>query len=429
MQHCPDCQHTLPNREDLFYCPKCLTPLRCKNCKAPLELGAVGCVACGTPVGQTGVTSNGSTQTIDKNGMSNVPINTLEFVETNRGYSRTLKASVTNEVGTSLGGALLEAITGGRTSIGTTKNGHPKGQNIDLDEAQPTSLLDLNQSEDEIIVDAPIQHTLAPAESRTDAEKLQQIFRYNGDQLHLKETRLKANNKLDAARRLAYLFLYAHELEGRHEIPRTVLNEELKKAGYYATNVVTWISNSSDLFREEDRVGLQKSGREEAQKVLAEVLDPNIPNNWSLNTGGGTRGAKSNGKGDENTESSPKNGSRKSNSFSQTVKSWADAWKALPLEIDKYSVIKDRSVAEQGIFSLWAISKVTEESENIVSSYKLSQFLYLAFGIKNDRGNLERCLQEIVGNGSLIKVSRGFQLLPPGIAEAEKMAGLTQSGS
>jgi hypothetical protein len=278
-------------------------------------------------------------------------------------------------------------------------------------------------------VDAPIQHTLAPVESRVDAEKLQDIFRYNGDQLRLKETRLKANNKLDAARRLAYLFLYAHELEGRHEIPRTVLNEELKKAGYYATNVVTWISNSSDLFREEDRVGLQKSGREEAQKVLAEVLDPNIPNNWSLNTGGGTRGAKSNGKGDENTDSSPKHGSRKSNSFSQTVKSWADAWKALPLEIDKYSVIKDRSVAEQGIFSLWAISKVTEESENIVSSYKLSQFLYLAFGIKNDRGNLERCLQEIVGNGSLIKVSRGFQLLPPGIAEAEKMAGLTQSGS
>jgi hypothetical protein len=111
------------------------------------------------------------------------------------------------------------------------------------------------------------------------------------------------------------------------------------------------------------------------------------------------------------------------------VKSWADAWKALPLEIDKYSVIKDRSVAEQGIFSLWAISKVTDESENIVSSYKLSQFLYLAFGIKNDRGNLERCLQEIVGKGSLIKVNRGFQLLQPGITEAEKMAGLTQSSS
>lgn len=252
---------------------------------------------------QTGVTSNGTTQTIDKNGISNVPINTLEFIETNRGYSRTLKASVTNEVGTSLGGALLEAITGGRTSIGTTRNGHPKGQNIDLEEAQPASLLDLNQSEDEIIVDAPIQHSLASAESRTDAEKLRQIFRYNGDQLRLSEPRLKVNNKLDAARRLTYLFLYAHELEGRHEIQRKVLKEELKKAGYYDSNAGNWINKSLDLFREEDRVGLQKSGREEAQKVLAQVLDPNIQNNWSLNIGGGTRGAKSNGKGDENTDS------------------------------------------------------------------------------------------------------------------------------
>jgi hypothetical protein len=388
----------------------------------------VGCVACGTPVGEAGVASNTCTQTPLNKGIQDVPLNTLKFVEKSKGHSCSFEASLTNEMGTSLGGTALAAIIG-RTSNGIPRNGHAKGQNIYSDETQQLSLFNLNQNQDEIVVNAPIQHTLPSAESRVDAEKLRDIFRYNGDQLRLKETRLKANNKLDASRRLVYLFLYAHELEGRHEIPRTVLNEELKKAGYYATNVVTWISNSSDLFREEDRVGLQKSGREEAQKVLAEVLDPNIPNNWNLNTGGGTRGAKSNGKGDENTDSSPKNGSRKSNSYSQVVKSWADAWKVLPLEIDKYSVIKDRSVAEQGIFSLWAISKVTDESGNIVSSYKLSQFLYLAFGIKNDRGNLERCLQEIVGKGSLIKVNRGFQLLPPGITEAEKMAGLPQSGS
>jgi hypothetical protein len=392
-------------------------------------MDAVRCVACGTSIGEAGSTGNASTQAIHKNGISNTPINTLEFVETSRGYSRSLKASVTNEVGTSLGGALLEAITGGRTSIGSNRNGHAKGQNIDPDETQPLSLVDLNQSEDEIIVDAPIQHTLASAESRTDAENLRHVFRYKDDQLRLTETRLKAKSKLDAARRLTYLFLYAHELEGRAEIPRKVLKEELEKVGCFDRNVATWINKSPDLLREEDRLGLQKSGREAAQNVLAEVLDSNIPNRWSLNSGGGTRKAKSNGKGDDSADSSPKNGNRKSNSFSQIVESWAAAWKALPLDIDKYSVIKDRSVAEQGIFSLWAISKVSDESENIVSSYKLSQFLYLAFGIKNDRGNLERCLQEIVGKGSLIKVNRGFQLLPPGMTEAEKMAGLTQSDS
>ncbi len=426
MQHCPACQHILPNREDLFYCPKCRIQLRCKNqeCKALLEPDAEGCVACGTAVGEAGSTANASTQAIHKNGISNTPINTLEFVETSRGYSRSLKASVTNEVGTSLGGALLEAITGGRASIGTTRNGHAKGQNIDLDETQPLSLLDLNQSQDELVVDAPIQHTLASAESRTDAEKLRQIFRYNGDQLRLTETRLKANSKLDAARRLTYLFLYAHELEGRHEIPRKVLKEELKKAGYYDSNAVNWINKSPDLFREEDRVGLQKPGREEAQKVLAQVLDPNIQSKWSLNTGGGTRGAKSNGQGDESADSSPKNGSRKSNNFSETVESWVTVWKTLSLNIDGFAAIKDRSTSDKGIFGLWAVGKATSEPEQIVSSYMLAQFLYLAFGVKVSERNLDRSLRDIAGQGGLIKVQGGFKLLSPGITEAEKMAGL-----
>jgi hypothetical protein len=52
---------------------------------------------------------------------------------------------------------------------------------------------------------------------------------------------------------------------------------------------------------------------------------------------------------------------------------------------------------------------------------------YLVSQLSTDQRNLERCLQEIVGQGSLIKVKRGFQLLPPGIAEAEKIAELAQS--
>ncbi|MBD2539809.1 hypothetical protein [Coleofasciculus sp. FACHB-SPT36] len=387
-----------------------------------MELGAVGCVACGTPIGEAGVASNTCTQTPLNKGIQDVPLNTLKFVEKSKGHSCSFEASLTNEMGTSLGGTALAAIIG-RTSNGIPRNGHAKGQNIYSDETQQLSLFDLNQNQDEIVVNAPIQHTLPPAESRVDAEKLRDIFRYNGEQLRLKETRLKANNKLDASRRLVYLFLYAHELEGRHEIPRTVLNEELKKAGYYATNVVTWISKSSDLFREEDRVGLQKSGREEAQKVLAEILDPNIQSKWSLNTGGGTRGAKSNGQGDESADSSPKNGSRKSNSFSQTVESWVTAWKTLSLNIDGFAAIKDRSTSEKGIFALWAVGKATSEPEQVASSYMIAQFLYLTFGIKVSERNLGRSLGEIAGQGALIKVQGGFKLLSPGIAEAEKMAG------
>jgi hypothetical protein len=48
--------------------------------------------------------------------------------------------------------------------------------------------------------------------------------------------------------------------------------------------------------------------------------------------------------------------------------------------------------------------------------------LYLAFGVKVYESNLERSLQDIAGKGSVIKVQRGFKLLPAGISEAEKMA-------
>ena len=419
MQHCPACQHILPNREDLFYCPKCRIQLRCKNqeCKALLEPDAEGCVACGTAVGEAGVTASTSTQTPLNKGIRDVPINTLKFVETSQGRSCSFEASLTNEMGTSLGGAALAAI------IGRTSNGHAKGQNIYSDETQQLSLLDLNQNQNEVGVDTPSQNILASAESRTDAEKLRHIFRYKGDQLRLTETRLKAKSKLDAARRLTYLFLYAHELEGRPEIPRKVLKEELEKAGCYDRNAGSWINNSPDLLREEDRVGLQKSGREEAQKVLAEVLDSSIQNKWSLNTGGGTRKAKSNGKSDESADSSTKNGSRKNNGFSQIVESWVTAWKALSLNIDGFAAIKDRSTSDKGIFGLWAVGKATSEPEQVVSSYMISQFLYLTFGVKVSERNLGRSLGEIAGEGALIKVQGGFKLLSPGITEAEKMAG------
>ncbi len=390
MQQCPACHHKLPTREDLFYCPKCRIQLHCKNkdCKAPLEIDANGCVVCGTPISEAGITTNTSPQTHHINGVGNAPINTIEFVEASKSYSRSFKAALTNEVGTSIGSALITAIGEG-TLIVSSGNDRAKRQNIHPVETQQLPLFELNQSHDEALVDVSSQHTLASAEFRADAEKLRQIFRYNGEQLRLMETRLKANGKLDAARRLTYLFLYAHELEGRSEIPRLVLNEELKKAGVHNPHAVSWISNSSDLFREDDKVGLQKSGREEAQKILMEVLDSNIPNKWTLNTGGGTRGSKSNTKGDENTDDSPKNGSRQNNKFSKTVEAWVTAWKTLPPSIDGFSAIKDRSISDKGIFALWAVGKVTCDPEQVVSSYMLKQFLYLAFGVKVHESNLD----------------------------------------
>lgn len=52
--------------------------------------------------------------------------------------------------------------------------------------------------------------------------------------------------------------------------------------------------------------------------------------------------------------------------------------------------------------------------------------MYFGLGIELDERNLERRLQATSGQGSLIKVQDGFQLLSPGLAEVERLISSTQ---
>ncbi|MBE9209962.1 hypothetical protein IQ244_26405 [Nostoc sp. LEGE 06077] len=176
-------------------------------------------------------------------------------------------------------------------------------------------------------------------------------------------------------------------------------------------------------------VGLRLSGEDEARKVLADVFDDNIKGKWNLTSGTALRSSKSNTKSNEDSESNTKNGKRKNNEFSKDVESWVANWKLLSFDIDFHAVIKDCTGMEKGLFSLWAIGKATSNPEIVVSSNKLKQFLYLALGIKADESNLERRLQEASGQGSLIKVQGGFQILPPGLAEVERLINSKQNNA
>lgn len=123
MQQCPACNHTLPDREDLIYCHKCSTQLRCDSCKAALELDAVNCVVCSTPVGKSEITLDAKVLTAKQTGNQSTAINTLNFLEINKGITRSLNATFTNEFGVSIGGAALAAIINGRSPIEKSKNG------------------------------------------------------------------------------------------------------------------------------------------------------------------------------------------------------------------------------------------------------------------------------------------------------------------
>jgi hypothetical protein len=380
---------------------------------------------CGTPIGEG---HNGSASS---NNGSSLPLvmNTLKFVETSKGYSREIQAALSNEVGISWGGAAIAAIIGGQMTPGKPPIGRPVIRDLSNAETQQLSLFNYESSDEnnKSTIDTVAQ---LPATHGIDADKLKQIFRHNGEQLQLMETRLKAANRLDAGRRLTYLvLLYSLDVDGREEIPRVELNEILKSVRLYDNNTATWIGKSADLIVERDMVGLRLSGQEQARKVLTEVLDRSIEDKWNLTTGAGSRSSKSSAKSDDDSESTVKNGKRKNNGFSKEVESWIASWKLLGSNINFHGVIKDCTVTQKGLFGLWAIGKATSNAEIVVSSYKLKQFLYLGFGIKIDERHLERSLQAASGQGSLIKVQSGFQLLPLGLAEVERLTGSIQSNA
>ena len=162
------------------------------------------------------------------------------------------------------------AIVGGHTVPGKPATPRSGIHDLNTNSSQQLSLLNYESSiqQPSTTIDAIAQ---LPAAPNNDADRLRHIFRHNGEQLQLMETRLKAANKLDAARRLTYLvLLYSRDVDGREEIPRTDLNDILKGVGLYDNNTATWIGKSADLIVERDMVGLRLSGQEEARKVLTD---------------------------------------------------------------------------------------------------------------------------------------------------------------
>lgn len=269
--------------------------------------------------------------------------------------------------------------------------------------------------------------------SGSDKEKLDEFFRRDGEQLKLDDSRLKAKGKLDFAKRLSVLFLYAHELNGRSSIPRAELNTVLMKENVYDSNLIHWLNNTTALRVENDQIELKKEGREHARQVLMEVLDPNTKNVWTPESGTRTRNTKTGSASEDesvkaegiSTPVKPNTG--KVTAVAKDVAEWLSKWKSLELKIDGHSIIMDRKIAEKGIFGLWAIRRAMSDAAKVVSRTKLASFLYEAFEVKVDDRSLEDALKSDFAKDKVLNVKGTmFQILPPGMKYAEQMAGLNE---
>ncbi|HXQ34969.1 MAG TPA: hypothetical protein VN843_13225, partial [Anaerolineales bacterium] len=119
-------------------------------------------------------------------------------------------------------------------------------------------------------------------------------------------------------------------------------------------------------------------------------------------------------------------GPSKRRSRSEVTKVLTPRWKALGILPNAYALLKSRSCAQQGIFGLWAIRKVSEDVK-VVSAKMLSNFLYHAFELKLNARTLENALKEESKKSEKLVIhisGTRFQITPDGMAAAEKIANV-----
>jgi hypothetical protein len=411
MYTCPSCSHTLSERA--IYCGSCSKQARCKACHELLESNAKACVICGTLLGE-GQARNGSAP-----NKSTGSVNTFLLKETTN--SRTVEVNFSDTAIVNLGDVL-----------GYVANSRIGRRKTATDEAAEQLLLPGTSHdsdggvEGQTPVIARVPEPRANLQGSGERGRMQEVFAQDGERLVLDNLRLKANSQLDAGRRLVYLFLYAHELDGHQQVSREAINEVLKDVGLYDPNVSNWISTSPDL-RESDENGqsmfrLRKTGRDEAKRILGEVLDNNVPDTWALSDRSRTR-SKTTGDSTSNDKSTTVSGRKKSTEQDD----WAAKWVALESGVDGHSIVNDANGLNKGLFGLWAVRRATQDAVKVVSHKRLATFLHKAFVVKVAPSTLQTALESPNAKGKVIRVKGGYEITPTGMNEAASLAGVAKS--
>jgi hypothetical protein len=409
MLSCPACNHELPNRENLVYCPSCGVQSKCKSCGTVLEAEYMFCIFCGTA-------SSSSAQAISVHEHLNdrQVLNEVEFREESNGrsHSRFLKARFTDVVGAAALGSHVLEVLADTPSRGESRKTRSSGYEVKpvVDNGQ-LSLPISAQIEDEMVLDTGVQSIPISQVNKGDDDRLKDIFRYEGGNIRLVENRLKAKNKQDMARRVIILLLYAHELQGNSKVMRSIITEELQKAKIYDGNTRTLISKEVDWMQEEGNLVLRNSGREIAKQYLDDIADSSIPDGWNPSKSGTGKSSKS---GSEDlTDGNARRRRSATHAECPVAKELTVKWKSSNQLLADVSILKEYSVVKKGVLGLWAITQISEELDVQVSGYTLASFLYLNFGLHVEKKDLEKRLKEIDGQGNLIKLENGFQLRMP----------------
>lgn len=398
----PSCMAPLPERG--YFCAACATPVRCKHCNDALEVNARACVMCGTPLG-----TNDASTTTDP-GATPV-MNTFELEEDQK--SRTVRLRLTDHAVANVGEALSYVFTDRITTRHRTTAATHIVQRTD---ATPALLLPPEPdpaTEDASDTSAATTPTLPPSTTTLlpDQERLRHIFAYNGEELRLEEDDLKADSGQDYARRLTYLFLYAHELEGRKPLAYDTLKKILETAKVWDPNTRYAVQHKMAVEIEDNNIRLKKGGRTNAIQALNEILDTNHASpGWTPESR--TRGAKPGGESKSTT-------GRPGRKRSRQGEDWAAAWEKHADHIKLHFTLKDKKVPDKALVALWAIHKVGGKA---ASSRYVQRFIKAAFSFDEKDRTIETALARKATEDLVIKIDGGYKLTPTGTRHAEELA-------
>ncbi len=392
---CPSCTTTLPERG--FYCPSCAVPVRCKQCNEVLEHNARACVMCGSAIGNG---TSGST-----NGHS-AAINTFELQEDLK--SRTVRLHLTDEAVGHVGDALTAVFAdraGNRPRPTARVFQHHTISEQTLELPAPTS--------ERVGVPAAPPRIVPSTPTSGDQERLRHIFEYVGDEIRLEEDRLKADSRQEYARRLTYLFLYAHELEGRKPLPYANLKKILETARLWEdANVRHALTHKMAIEIENDHVRLKKAGRESAITALNEILNPANPApGWTPDAS-----AKPTKPADgKDTKGTGKRGRKRSNQPEE----WAKSWKKHPDHLNGHFALKGRTLQDKALLGLWAIHKA---GGTAASAAFLQRFIKEAFELDENERSIANTLGSPKSQTLFLKTDGGYKLTSSGTKQAEAIA-------
>jgi hypothetical protein len=358
---------------------------------------------CGTAIGAGVVTP-----TANANGSQ---MNTLELQEDTR--SRSVRISFSDAAIGSIGETVNRLVSDKLAPHG------PRQFRASGSAAPVSPLLSAGEPSDGAqVIDGKQTEPKPPLPATGDAERMREIFEMEGEDIRLEEHRLKADSRLEYARRLTYLFIYSQELAGKKPISYASVKKILDASKVLDTNTRHELSHKMAVEIDGDTIRLKKEGREKAVQALDEILNPNHPDpGWTPESH--ARSPKAGAENKKETKSTGKVGRKRSN----VAEEWAAKWEKHADNVNGHFILKGKTVLDKAVLALWAIHKV---GGGTASSLYIQRFIAVAFSFNENERSLDTTLQRKNAQEFVIKADGGYKLTPSGTKRAVEMAKATK---